>query len=58
MISTGTSSVWRTVGSVTASGFVSAGRVVETSLVVPNYDYGDDYDIGQVRLVVTYKVLV
>jgi hypothetical protein len=49
---------WRTIGTVPAPGLVSSGRVVETTLAVPNAHYlGDDYDVAQVRLVATYKVL-
>jgi flagellar hook assembly protein FlgD len=57
IITAGTASAWRTVGSVAAAGFVNSSRIVEASLVVPNVHYPDDYDIGQVRLAVTYKVL-
>jgi subtilisin family serine protease/flagellar hook assembly protein FlgD len=48
---------WRTIGTVSPSGLVSGNRLVETTLYVPNdYDSASDYDISQVRLVVTYKV--
>jgi flagellar hook assembly protein FlgD len=58
-ISVGSTNAWRTIGSVGAAGLVSSGsRLVETTLYVPNdYDGASDYDIGNVRLVVTYKVL-
>jgi hypothetical protein len=54
---TGTSNAWRTIGSVSPAGLVSSTRQVEATLYVPNAYYTNDYDIGQVRLVVTYKVL-
>jgi hypothetical protein len=56
-ITTGTSNAWRTIGSVSPTGVVSSTRQVETTLFVPNYYYNNDFDIGQVRLVVTFKVL-
>ncbi|WP_270889891.1 S8 family serine peptidase [Pedococcus sp. 5OH_020] len=57
-ISTGSSNAWRTIGSVSPTGVVSSTRQVETTIYVPNYySDGNDYDIGKVRLVVTYKVL-
>jgi subtilisin family serine protease/flagellar hook assembly protein FlgD len=56
-ISTGTSNAWRTIGTASPSGLVSSGRVVEASLYLPNTYELNDYDIGLVRLVVTYKVL-
>jgi flagellar hook assembly protein FlgD len=56
-IITGTSNAWRTIGSVSPAGLVSSTRQVEATLYVPNAYYTNDYDIGQVRLVVTYKVL-
>ena len=58
-ITTGTSNAWRTIGSMSASGLVNSSRVAEATLYVPGDDYYlMDYDIGQVRVVVTYKVLV
>lgn len=56
-ITTGTSPAWRTIGSVSPTGVVSATRQVETTIYVPNYYYYNDFDIAQVRLMVTYKVL-
>ena len=56
-ITTGTSNAWRTIGSVGPWGLVSSARQVETTVFVPNDYYRNDYDIGYVRLVVTYKVL-
>ncbi len=56
-VTTGTSNLWRTVGSVSATGLVSSSRVAEVTMYVPNYYSENDYDIGKVRLVVTYKVL-
>jgi flagellar hook assembly protein FlgD len=56
--SVGNTNAWRTIGSVGAAGLVNGSRVVGTTLYVPNdYDSASDYDIGYVRLVVTYKVL-
>ena len=44
---------------MSASGLVNSSRVAEATLYVPGDDYYlMDYDIGQVRVVVTYKVLV
>jgi flagellar hook assembly protein FlgD len=58
-ISTPLSDAWRTIGSVSPTGVVNSSRVVETTVFLPNTTYLDtDYDIAQVRLVVSYKVLV
>lgn len=56
-ISTGTSNGWRSFGTASANGLVSSGRTVEVALVLPNAYLVNDYDIGKVRLTVTYKVL-
>lgn len=56
-ILTGTSPTWRTIGSVSPAALVNASRLVEATVYVPNTYYDNDYDIGQVRLTVTYKVL-
>ena len=56
-ILTGTSNAWRTIGTVAPSGIVGSNRLVEANVFVPNYYYDNDYDISQVRLVVTYTVL-
>lgn len=56
-ITTGTSNAWRTIGSVAPAGLVDSSRAAEVTLYVPSYYSMNDYDIGQVRLVVTYKVL-
>ncbi|MFM6851108.1 MAG: S8 family serine peptidase [Terrabacter sp.] len=56
-ILTGTSPGWRTIGSVSPGALVNASRLVEATVFVPNTYYNNDYDIGQVRLTVTYKVL-
>jgi flagellar hook assembly protein FlgD len=57
-ITTSTSERWRTIGTVSASGVVSSGRVVEPIVYLPNDTYTfTDYDVAKVRLVVTYKVL-
>jgi hypothetical protein len=57
-ITTPTVAGWRTIGSVSPAGIVNASRVVEPTVYLPNTSSGYDYDIAQVRLVVTYKVLV
>jgi len=59
-ITVGSTNTWRTVGSVAAAGMVSSGsRQVETTLYVPNdYNTSSDFDIGYVRLVITYRVFV
>lgn len=54
---TGTSNAWRTIGTVSAAGVVSTSRIVEATVFVPNVDYENDYDIGLVRIVATYRVL-
>ena len=56
-ILTGTANAWRTIGTVSPSGIVGSNRLVEANVFVPNYYYDNDYDISQVRLVVTYTVL-
>ncbi len=56
-IVTGTSAGWRTIGSVSPAALVNTSRLVEATVYVPNYYYDNDYDIGKVRLTVTYKVL-
>ena len=57
-ITTGVSNAWRTVGSTSAAGLVSSTRQVDVALFVPNDYLRNDYDIGYVHLVVSYKVLV
>lgn len=58
-IYTPTAAAWRTIGSVSPAGLVNSSRVVESTVYLPNDTYlYTDYDVGQVRLVVTYKVLV
>ena len=57
-IATPTTAGWRTIGSVSPAGLVNSSRVVEPTVYLPNTSSGYDYDIKQVRLVVTYKALV
>ncbi|GAB3881935.1 S8 family serine peptidase [Terrabacter terrigena] len=54
---TGTSPGWRTIGSVSPAALVNETRLVEATVYVPNAYAQNDYDMGQVRLTVTYKVL-
>jgi subtilisin family serine protease/flagellar hook assembly protein FlgD len=56
-ITTSTSRAWRTIGTVSPAAVVSTSRLVEAIVFVPNRYNQNDYDIGQVRLTVTYKAL-
>ena len=56
-ITVGTASSWRAIGPVRAAGLVNAGRLVETTLYLPNEHPTNDYDVSDVRLIITYKVL-
>ena len=48
---------WSTFGTVSAHGRVSGGRSVRVGIGVPDTYYLEDYDIGAVRIIVSYTVL-
>jgi hypothetical protein len=54
---TNRSPAWTNLGGITASGHVSAGRVVTIAIGLVNVTSPALYDIGLVRLTVTYRVL-
>jgi hypothetical protein len=57
-ITIGRNIAWRAIGTVPPGGLVNGSRQVDTAIYVPNdYFSASDYDVGQVRLVVAYKVL-
>jgi flagellar hook assembly protein FlgD len=54
---TSNADAWSTYGTVAASGRVSGGRIVKVQVFVPNSYPPEDYDIGVVRITVSYAVL-
>jgi hypothetical protein len=48
---------WYTIGSINAPQYVSAQHVTNLAVSVDNEDAPCDFDVKQVRVTVTYKIL-
>jgi len=48
---------WYTIGSINAADYISATHQAFIAVTVTDFDAPDDFDVKQVRLHLTYKVL-